>query len=281
MTTDTTAGITFLIVRSSGDSAIISGYHISHLASGKSRGCVVHHKQLFDLTHTERNPVDMQFALFVCAGVTFARLFCIAFREIVKKTARFLLMAIYKIAVVAPFWCWYYLMWGADEIWEHERVVWEFWWWYDTVGHCVFGAALALTFIWFGMRSVPWTVFWVMVIAFFWEYFEVAWDASIRATYFPWLGHAHAGSVDTIIDLSTAFVFSFIAAALCRCIMIVLLPGTAVVLSANEGIALMRQGIVAVEGVDEWNRAVARRKMRGAIRALKTAKRTARKRRRP
>ena len=108
-------------------------------------------------------------------------------------------------------------IWG----WEGSELY-ESGWWFDALGHAVFGFSWAFIMLYWLKRYFPETyivtrkiviaiVIPLVVLAvgaIVWEGLERLWDEKIQPNYFPWLAKAQKGDVDTTLDN----IFTWLAA---------------------------------------------------------------------
>lgn len=123
------------------------------------------------------------------------------------------------------FFCWV-ILWSvfavvATRSWYQTSEPWSMWWFFDGSMHFIFGALSAFNIVSyyknfykngfrpFSSRRPLWRMFFAaLVIAiifsagWLWELIENLWDAHIQPSFFPWLGKAQYGQLDTLIDLA-------------------------------------------------------------------------------
>ncbi len=113
-------------------------------------------------------------------------------------------------AGIVIFWLFFIFLWGWNPFDGFRRT-----WWFDDLGHILYGFCGGLTFLYFKIRYsargaflfvgkkmlILDTIFYVMGSGATWELGEFLWDAYIRPEYFSYLDTAQHGLADTMLDL--------------------------------------------------------------------------------
>ncbi len=113
-------------------------------------------------------------------------------------------------AGIIIFWFLIIILWGWNPLDGYRR-----WWWFDDLGHMLYGFFGAWTFLYFKIHYsargaflfvgkkmlVLDTIFYVMGSGAIWELHEFMWDVFLRPGYFPYLDTAQHGLADTMLDL--------------------------------------------------------------------------------
>lgn len=117
------------------------------------------------------------------------------------------------LALLVAFWIAFVFAWG---IWYwKDAVLFSSVWWFDTVGHVVFGFFGAFTLLYLfrtyaakgAFVFVGRTFLSILIVAIiaitgvFWEVLELWWDYHLQPDYFDWLAKAQKNSADTTIDI--------------------------------------------------------------------------------
>ncbi|MCH7882854.1 hypothetical protein IIA95_00315 [Patescibacteria group bacterium] len=127
----------------------------------------------------------------------------------------------YNLAFII-FWLLFLFIWGY--LWQDGQLFGKAWW-FDTLGHAVFGFFGAFTLLYLlrvyaikGIFVFAGRVFLsvfiiaiITILGVFWEAGELFWDLTLQLDYFNWIAKAQKDSIDTTADILTNTGFAFFA----------------------------------------------------------------------
>lgn len=127
----------------------------------------------------------------------------------------------YNLAFIS-FWLLFLFTWGY--LWQDAELFGKAWW-FDVLGHTVFGFFGAFTLLYllrvYAIKGIfvfagrfflsIFIISIITILGVFWEVGELLWDLKLQPDYFNWIAKAQKNSVDTTVDILTNTGFAFFA----------------------------------------------------------------------